>query len=430
MSVQPVSFVNTNNLSRINFGNQNVQNINPNNTTQLYPQDSVEIDGKKKGFSNGQKLRIGFGMAALPAKALSFRGKIGAAQEGVVKLAEHIDFVPAKTIQEAIEFAKTKLGVKNYDDSMSLDVMNWVNEGLTNINNVRKCKAKLFDTIRYDCNSCYLCYVDNNIEEPKLGAILNISKKHTKKMGKDINLSIDFCIDNNILYRDENKKILLKPFYNCGKISDHFIEKLNKFNDNPSSFSLIDRVELNEYFNSIWNKRVNFFESPYLNLKQILKNESIQETLLAHSKLPDLKQIERLPALQQKNVLEDIINNYIDLDHGIHLDYPAVNTLEIIYHENGHLEHHLKIGKDKFLSMGKLDECMYNLGKISDITFDFILNDEKQQIAKSISNYASESPLEFVAEVYKKLINKVLGGKEQIPDDVMKLYNEYGGPTI
>lgn len=428
MSIQPLGFANAKSLNRINFGNKN---INSNYTTQPYPQDSVEINVKKKVFSNAQKLRIGFGMAALPAKALSFCGKIGAAQEGVVKLAEHIDFTPAKTTQEAIEFAKTKLGVKNYDDSMSLDVMNWVNEGLTNINNVRKGKAKLFDTIRYDLiNSSYLCYVDNNIEEPKLGAILNISKKHTKKMGKYINLSIDFCIDNNILYRDENKKILLKPFYNCGKVSDHFIEKLNKFNDNPSSFSLIDRVELNEYFNLIWNKRVNFFKSPYLNLKQILKNESIQETLLAHSKLPDLKQIEKLPALQRKNVLEDIINNYIDLDQGIHLDYPAVNTLEIIYHENGHLEHHLKIGKDKFLSMGKLEECMYNLGKISDITFDFIFNVKKQEIANSISNYASESPLEFVAEVYKKLINKALGGKEQISDDVMKLYNEYGGPAI
>ena len=132
MSIQPLGFANAKSLNRINFGNKN---INSNYTTQPYPQDSVEINVKKKGFSNAQKLRIGFGMAALPAKALSFCGKIGAAQEGVVKLAEHIDFTPAKTTQEAIEFAKTKLGVKNYDDSMSLDVMNWVNEGLTNINN-------------------------------------------------------------------------------------------------------------------------------------------------------------------------------------------------------------------------------------------------------------------------------------------------------
>lgn len=64
-------------------------------------------------MSNGQKWGIGIGIAAaLTATALLLRGKVGAAQEEVVKLAEHIDFTPAKTAKEAIEFAKTKLGVK------------------------------------------------------------------------------------------------------------------------------------------------------------------------------------------------------------------------------------------------------------------------------------------------------------------------------
>ena len=88
MSIQPVSFANANNLTNINFGNQNTKNINPNNTTQSYAQDSVEIKGKKKGLSNGQKWGIGIGIAAaLTATALLLRGKAGAAQEEVVKIA-------------------------------------------------------------------------------------------------------------------------------------------------------------------------------------------------------------------------------------------------------------------------------------------------------------------------------------------------------
>ena len=80
--------------------------------------------------------------------------------------------------------------------------------------------------------------------------------------------------------------------------------------------------------------------------------------------------------------------------------------------------------------MGKPEECIERFGKVSDITNGFINSKEKQQTANRVSNYASESPLEFVAEVYRKLINKALGGNEKIPDDVMKLYNEYGGPAI
>ena len=74
MSIQPVSFVNAN-KTNINFGNQNTKNINPNNTTQPYAQDSFEINGKKKGLSNGQKWGIGIGIAAaLTATALLLRG--------------------------------------------------------------------------------------------------------------------------------------------------------------------------------------------------------------------------------------------------------------------------------------------------------------------------------------------------------------------
>lgn len=80
--------------------------------------------------------------------------------------------------------------------------------------------------------------------------------------------------------------------------------------------------------------------------------------------------------------------------------------------------------------MGKPEDCIKRFGKVSDITNDFINSKEKQQIANRVSNYAAKSPVEFVAETYRKLINNALGGKDQIPDDVMKLYNEYGGPAI
>ena len=429
MSIKPLSISNANTINRINFGNKN---INPNYTTQSYPQDSVEINGKKKGLSNGQKWGIGLGIAAaLTATALLLRGKVGAAKEEVVKLAEHIDFTPAKTTKEAIEFAKTKLGVKNYDDSMPLDVMNWVNEGLTNINNVRKGKAKLFDTIGYVAqNEDSLACMVNDIKGPKFGALLNVNKKTFENLGEYLKIYIQESLNGKVLYKDEAGKLALYRFYYCGEVSDNLLKNLNKFNENPESFSLMDTVKLYEDYVSMGNAIDGFYDAPYAKLQQLLKSERIQETLLAHSKLPNLKQIEKLSTDQQTNVLVDVVNTCLYSGDDICLSYPSGDIFKTIYHETGHLEHLVKIGKDKFSSMPKPEECIERFGKISDITNDFINSKEKQQIANRVSNYAPESPLEFVAEVYRKLINKALGGNEKIPDDVMKLYNEYGGPTI
>lgn len=432
MSIQPVSFANANNLTNINFGNQNTKNINPNNTTQFYAQDSVEINGRKKGLSNGQKWGIGAGIAAaLTATALLLRGKAGAAQEEVVKIAEHIDFTPAKTAKEAIEFAKTKLGVKNYDDSMPLDVMNWVNEGLTNINNVRKGKAKLFDTIGYAAQDDRdLAFMITDITNPKFGAVLNVNKKTFENLGEYVKTDIQTLLNKKVLYKNKDGKLDLYPFYHCGEVSDNLLKTLNKFNENPESFSLIDKVKLYEDFASMLNVTNAFYNAPYSKIQQLLKNEDVQEILSAHSKLPDLKQLEKLSTGRQRNVLVDLVNTCLNSGDRIYVDYPSGNKFSIIYHENGHLEHLIKIGEDKFLSMGKPEDCIKRFGKVSDITNDFINSKEKQQIANRVSNYAAKSPVEFVAETYRKLINNALGGKDQIPDDVMKLYNEYGGPAI
>ena len=434
MSIQPLSIANSNAINHIHFGNQvtpSNQTTNTGYVTQPYPQDSVEINGKKKGLSNGQKWGIGVGIAAaLAATALLLRGKVGAAQEEVTKLAEHIDFTPAKTTKEAIEFAKTKLGVKNYDDSMPLDVMNWVNEGLTNINNVRKGKAKLFDTIAYvpqDEES--LACVVNDID-PEFGAILNVNKKTFENVGEYLKNYIQQSLNDKILYKNKDGKLDLYPFYHCGEVSDNLLKNLNKFNENPESFSLIDTVKLYENYVSMDDAIDSVYNAPYSKLRQLLKNENVEETLLAHSKLPDLKQIEKLTTEQQTNVLIDIVNTCLRSGDGIRLVYPLGDEFRTIYHETGHLEHLVKIGKDRYESMGTPQECIERFGKVSNITNDFINSKEKQQTANRVSTYASESPLEFVAEVYRKLMNKALGGDVQIPDEVMKLYNEYGGPAI
>ena len=67
------------------------------------------------------------------------------------RLKKNIDFVPAKTIEEAVNFGKNILGVKNYDGftKSDVDVVNWINNGLVHINNATKGKAKMPSEILY-----------------------------------------------------------------------------------------------------------------------------------------------------------------------------------------------------------------------------------------------------------------------------------------
>ncbi len=60
------------------------------------------------------------------------------------KISEHIDFKQAKTLEEAMEFGREHLKIPQYIgfEKEDLDVVNWVNEGITRICN--KAKGKIY----------------------------------------------------------------------------------------------------------------------------------------------------------------------------------------------------------------------------------------------------------------------------------------------
>lgn len=114
--------------------------------------DTVELStNKKQGLSNGAKWGIGVGVVAglgILAYALT-RGKTGAKQ--VQQLAEHIEFKPATTMDEAVKFAKEQLGVTlKVEDNLT--AANFVNELLTNLNNKMKGKSVLPRKVMFNRN--------------------------------------------------------------------------------------------------------------------------------------------------------------------------------------------------------------------------------------------------------------------------------------
>lgn len=431
MSISPVQL---RQVKSINFGNNQTESLPVKINDNGLSQDTVEINGEKKGLSKDAKWGIGLGIAAvITAAALLIRGKTKAAQEEIFKLAEHIDFSPAKTVEEARNFARTHLGIKNYHEEMPLEVMNWVNEGLVNVNNAAKGKAKMFDTIGYvsmeDKGKALACAIPAK-NGGELGAIFNINKNVFEKIDEHINKMIKDSLSNKILFKNKEGKLDLYNFYKNDEASADLLKGLNEFLEKPDKFSIIDKIQLYEDFASLAFAHESFYKAPMAKLKQLMKNEGIQETLLAHSKLPDLKQIEKLTTEQQRNVLVDLTNTCLLSGDKLHLAYPKGDKFRTIYHEMGHLQHENSIGVDMYAQMAKPEECEKWFGKVTDITNDFVNSKEKQQIANRVSGYASESPLEFVAETYRKLINIAINGGEKLPDDIMALYKEYKGPVI
>ena len=431
MSVSAIQGNNNNTFRNTGFNNNGFTTgtIYPNSTP--LPSDTVEISGKKKGLTKKQKYVTGAAVAgALTAAVLLMRGKVGAANKEIKALAEHIDFAPAKTTEEAINFAKTNLGIKKYSKDMPLDVMNWVNEGLVNINNATKGKAKICNGVTF--KSCgekktYGFIVCDN--KNACNNILYLNKDFFTNLDGTIIDQIDELVKCKALFKNPNDKFDLYNFYKNGEVSDNLLKKLNQFTEKPESFSFSDKMELAEDLRSLDNAIYALHSSPMSKLKQLLMNEEVKEVLLAHGKLPDLKQMERLTTKQQERVLVDLINTGLKQGEGIYIGYPAGNKFHAIYHEIGHMNHKIATGEN-FLKMSNPEQCKEAFGKVSNITKDFVNSQKKQQIAALVSDYAQESPLEFVAETYAELIKRTLHGGKKLSDEVMKLYSEYKGPSL
>jgi len=92
-------------------------------------------------------------------------------------------------------------------------------------------------------------------------------------------------------------------------------------------------------------------------------------------------------------------------------------------HELGHIRH---VGStSNFSSMKKVAEYTKKGKEVSSITQEFVNTQSIQETAAKVSHYAKESPAEFVAETFAGIKSGIT-----YPDDVMALYQKYGGPNL
>ena len=114
-------------------------------------QDIVVTEPKKKKLSTAAK--IGIGLAGVAGGLVGTCVLVSRHQTGKLKklyneklvlsnLPEKLEFQEAKTLEEALKFAKDTLKIPEVDNNFTLEALNFVNRGLVDVANANK--GKLF----------------------------------------------------------------------------------------------------------------------------------------------------------------------------------------------------------------------------------------------------------------------------------------------
>lgn len=394
---------------------------------------STEVEEKKK--STAKKWGILAGAAlAVTAAGLIIRGRLKA----VTKLAEHIDFTPAKTMEEAKEFAKQHLKINKFDTANDLDMANWVNEGLVNINNKYKGKAHMPKEVRP---------VPEEYKDVYKKTIASMYSREGKGFYMDSRLIVNIDYFNNAhksidkslkdfkficTPRDDggnNIQMIILPFFNKDKQLG-IMKQSAKFVHGKAS--KMDIVALNKSFMDYYAYSNFLANNPMAVINDVYSQKGVVDLLKKHMKQGSFKSVEELEKMTKKEQMDYLFKASRSLI-GLPVNQQPSSTIlaskrsvfDTLYHEEGHLFHH----KNTILDYEDM-HVVYNKqtgkpDKIGALAKGFLESKEEQFIASTVSRYAKNSPLEFVAEVYARMLNG-----EKFGDDVMNLYNKYKGPVL
>lgn len=223
-----------------------------------------------------------------------------------------------------------------------------------------------------------------------------------------------------------------------GKFFDviHFEKPGTRNIENPMSFSPINKGEFNARVLRINTDYINKFDDlikyvfcpdDRINVNKIIKktaNGTYALTRQEYGSASLTKLINKLNSYNNKSSYKEkmeiydgfseLMANYDNILKGKNLmkDFSFDGAF---LHEAGHSAHY-SFNQKLFKAM--LDEK-------NEVVKEFLNSNEIQQTAFKVSDYATNSPLEFVAEVWKRIQQG-----RTFPNDVMALYKKYGGPAI
>ncbi|MDR1167365.1 MAG: hypothetical protein LBK53_00550 [Heliobacteriaceae bacterium] len=411
------------------FGNNFAQNFSTPGNQSLQQPNQAKNDNK---LTKKQKIWLALGGAAACLTAVGFiiRGRLKA----VTKLAEHIDFNPAQTMEEAAAYAKKHLKIKKFDTGNDLDLANWVNEGLTKISNHYKGKAHMPNEV-LACNSDTLgkgtiagmsSYENSSM---RMNSHLYVNKEYFDNANKIIQKYID-ALNFKMIDAEKGKfQMSSLPFYDFQKLSSIMN---NSYKFSISKTTKMDIVSLAQNIKDYANYSRLCKEQPIKIIEDLYSKKGFPELLQKHMPEGEFKKFSEFKTLDNNKLTKYISDAHNALCEKLApKEIPTSSILaakrsvfDTLFHEEGHLFHH----KNSILSYNEMNVIYDDAGKITSIgkyAQDFIKSPEEQFIASKVSKYAASSPLEFVAEVYARMMNG-----HKFTDDIMNLYKKYEGPLV
>jgi hypothetical protein len=386
----------------------------------------VSEDTKQKGISNKKKLGIAAGVVAvagLVAGAIFTKGKT----LSPANFAEHIEFSPAKTMEEAAAFAKKHLGIQNFNLGDDVEMANWVNKALTNINNRFKGKAQMPKNINFG-EEIFAKHPDWAAFQDAKTETIGVNKAYFDNMIDWLNKGLEKAkVSANKVKNGEvcTSYDLVFSLLDEQNIDNHFIPWLNKnvqkyiqqtvrkYKADPKSISRFEADQVLSQIKDLAHSANRVAFEPLAIIKEVA------------NKFPDyfktnFKDISFYENLSKNNQMEacmDILSNLgkNNIDYNPTSLTNGASLYQKIYHEMGHLLHSvnstLKDKESGVLSKKSIEK--------------FMKNSDKLKTAEKVSEYAKTNPEEFVAETFSALC----AGKK-VPDDVMEMYKYYKGPMI
>ena len=439
----------TTELNKIQFVNVNSSNnttrkVAFKGTTDAIPNDTVELSTKKKEMSNGTKYGIGLGVLATLALTglLIFKKKGGAkspVEEWKKPILEKLKFTPLKenilfkeatSIEEARKFTSEQLNIADIDRDIPLNLLNWINRGLTDVSNASKGKVKMPTAIKlYESNDKVYGAMECYYRSEDFGT-LYINKLMLSENG--LNKFLD-----RILVRDG------KPLLNNGRIpltdvnvsfTNRAKELVEKYYKNKLTY--LEKIELSE--------TLNMFAD---NLYYATNTNPMKTFELLSKKHPELKlnleEFSKKAKSEQVSELRSLLESLVKSNKSLTLEISNTQSpYRTIYHELGHL-HDAVNNTENIISQNQSTEIYNWINRFDSIKAaendikrgyikeypkdlnEFINNLEIQQTAGEVSVYAQTGICEFTAETYAAMIE----GKP-LSEKVKALYKKYNGPEL
>ncbi len=323
-----------------------------------------------------------------------------------------LKFQKAETMQEAVNYARTKLGIKNFNMQNDLELANWVNEGLTAIYNKYKGKVPMPSNVIKDGSKDMVGDAYYNLNRDTLAIAPDNKKKVLTRLLRNIENTWESS--NRPLtrwYKRALKEDYSQIPYIDPKFQKQVAQHIQEFQHFPEIFEVTDVKQLYHEINALLETKHILKTNPMKLIADLYNNPKYKKALES-PEFKSLVQISRLDKDEQKQEFYKILDKLKEKGINAYVEpqkFAENNKFHVIFHEYGHFMHF------KTTSFESLKEH----------TDEFKSNPRKQNTAEQVSGYAKSEPMEFVAEVYAGMLNGV-----HYPPDVLRLYHSYNGPAL